>query len=386
MHQFKTHVCLVCKNEELNITPALHSGFKPDEVLLIHTSWHKEKALNLSLIFNRHHIKTSFLEVTDKHDIAKISQLINQSIIQVLNDSVDVQHPLVLNVTGGSQLLSLIASELFFEHKLPVFYVSKETDILHFLPLRNEQSYQFHLDDRLKIDDYLLAYGIKAKNGGVDKIKPEVEISAAHKKICNELIQNIDEYKKPLGKFNYYAARTDKSYQVTINPGDFKDVNFISLVMLFVNLHLIELRGKTLNFINEKQRFFCNGGWLEEFVFLQLRELKQELLIQDITIGLEIELPCGSRNELDIAFMANNRFYLIECKTKKYSGQSTGNNTLYKLDTLKNYGSTNSKAMLISYHPLTNSNRRRASDYQLNIVSAHQIKQLKKLIIQWVQE
>lgn len=386
MHPFKTHVCLVCKNEELNITPALHSGFKPDNVLLIYTIWHKEKASNLSLIFNRHQVKTSFLEIADKHDIAKISQLINQAIMQIISDSADVEHPLVLNVTGGSQLLSLIASELFFEHKLPVFYVNKETDVLHFLPLRNDQSYQFHLDDRLKINDYLLAYGIKAKNGTADNVKPEIDIPSSHQKICHELIQNIDEYKKPLGKFNYYAARTDKSYQVTINHGDFKDNKFISLVNMFVNLHLIKLTGKTLNFINEKQRFFCNGGWLEEFVFLQLRELKHELLIQDITIGLEIELPCGSRNELDIAFMANNRFYLIECKTKKYSGQSTGNNTLYKLDTLKNYGSTKSKAMLISYHSLTNSNRRRASDYQLNIVSAHQIKQLKQHIIQWVQE
>ena len=101
-------------------------------------------------------------------------------------------------------------------------------------------------------------------------------------------------------------------------------------------------------------------------------------------MGLEIELPCGSRNELDIALMANNRFYLIECKTKKYSGQSTGNNTLYKLDTLKNYGSTKSKAMLISYHTLTSSNRRRADDYQLNIISGHQIKHLEKIITEWL--
>lgn len=386
MRQFKTHVCLVCKNEELNITPALHSGFKPENVLLIHTSWHKEKAHNLSLIFNQHQINTDYLEITKKHDIKNISHIINQAIIKMITQYPQEENSVVLNITGGSQLLSLITSELFFEHNLPVFYVNKETDVLHFLPLKNDQSYQFHLEDRLKINDYLLAYGIKTINNTINNKKPDIEISISHQKICDELIKNIDDYKKPLAKFNYYAAKTDKSYKVTIQSSDLKDLKFVSLINLFVNLHIIEFNGKTLNFKNEKERFFCNGGWLEEYVFLQLQDLKEQLLIQDIAIGLEIELPCGSRNELDIAFMANNRFYLIECKTKKYSGQSAGNNTLYKLDTLKNYGSTHSKAMLISYHTLTTSNRRRANDYQLNIISAHQIKQLKKLIIQWVQQ
>ncbi|MCW8932843.1 MAG: DUF1887 family CARF protein [Gammaproteobacteria bacterium] len=381
MRQFKTHICLVSQNEELNITPALHSGFKPQNVLLIHTSWHKEKAHHLALIFNRHQINTDFLEILNKHDIPKISSQINKAIINIINTSGQEENPIVLNITGGSKLLSIVTTELFFEHKLPIFYVNKETDILHFLPLKNDDSYQFHLEDRLKINDYLLAYGIKVKKNH----QPEINVSSAHQKICEELIQNVDEYKKPLGKFNYYAAQTNKSYQVTLKHSDVKDQKFINLVNLFVDLHIIELNGKTLNFKNEKVRFFCNGGWLEEYVFLQLRDLKEQLLIQDIVIGLEIELPCGSRNELDVAFMANNRFYLIECKTKKYSGQSTGNNTLYKLDTLKNYGSTQSKAMLISYHTLTNSNRRRADDYELNIISAHKIKQLKKLIIQWVQ-
>ncbi len=36
MQRYKTHICLVSQNEEFNITPALHSNFKPDDVLLIH--------------------------------------------------------------------------------------------------------------------------------------------------------------------------------------------------------------------------------------------------------------------------------------------------------------------------------------------------------------
>ncbi len=382
MRRFKTHICLVCQNAEVNITPALHSGFKPDNILLIYTSWHKEKAQNLSQIFNHHQIQTDFLEITSKQDIDALSHQIEQAIERILQHSGDSDEPLILNVTGGSQLLSLICNELFIKHDLPVFYVNKATDVVHFLPLINGHSYQFQLDDRLKINDYLLAYGIKASHC----TQAGHQIPVPHRKLAQKLIHNIDRYHKPLGKFNYYAAQTDKSFQSTIKHSDLKDHEFMAVISLFVNLHIIDFNGTHLNFKNEKARFFCNGGWLEEYVFLLLQELKQELLIQDINIGLQIELPGGSKNELDVCFMANNRFYLIECKTKKYSGHTAGNNTLYKLDTLKHYGSTQSKAMLVSYHTLTSSNRRRASDYQLSIVSAYKLKYLKEAITEWVQD
>ncbi|WP_246540530.1 Card1-like endonuclease domain-containing protein [sulfur-oxidizing endosymbiont of Gigantopelta aegis] len=382
MRRFKTHICLVGQNEELNIPPSLHPGFKPDKILLIFSSWHKEKSRNLSLIFNHHQIQTQFIEITDKREPKTIVQRIEELIIEQLKQSPDDKNALALNITSGSQLLSLICHELFEKYQLPVFYVNKETDVLHFLPLISGHSYQFHLDDRLKIFDYLLAYGIKAIPPSI----PNRETSKAHITLCQTLIEGIEQYQKPLGKFNYYAARTDKSFQVTIKHSDLKDHEFVSMIYLFSHLKIIDFNGSQLNFKNETERFFCNGGWLEEYVFLELTALKQQLLIQDIYIGLEIELPGGSKNELDICFMANNRFYLIECKTKKYSGHTAGNNTLYKLDTLKHYGSTQSKAMLISYHKLTNSNRRRASDYQLSIISAHKLKQLKKHIVQWVEE
>ncbi len=156
----------------------------------------------------------------------------------------------------------------------------------------------------------------------------------------------------------------------------------MALVRLFTGMDIIRYDGKLFNFKNEQNRFFCNGGWLEEYVFTELRSLKKQLMIQDIVMGLEIELPCGSKNELDVAFMANNRFYLIEYKTKRYNGHTAGNNTLYKLDTIKHYGSTQSKALLVSYHKLTPSNRHRASDYQLT----NQIKHLKQHIIDWMSE
>ena len=387
MQRYKTHICLVSQNEEFNITPALHSNFKPDNVLLIHPTWFRQKAENIAEVFHRHQIKTRFLEIKDKKDTVKITEQVNQAIDNILNQyKPDPQDnkvsPLVLNVTGGSQLLGIICYEIFTERKLPAFYVNKASDRLYFLPLKDQNSYQFDLEDRLKLRDYLLAYGIKP----VNEMNPHEQIPKNHQKVCHELIYQLDKYQKSLGKFNYYASQTGKNFQSKITPSDRHDKRFMALVRLFTDMDIIRYDGKLFDFKNEQNRFFCNGGWLEEYVFTELRSLKKQLMIQDIVMGLEIELPCGSKNELDVAFMANNRFYLIECKTKRYNGHTAGNNTLYKLDTIKHYGSPQSKALLVSYHKLTHSNRRRASDYQLTIISAYQIKHLKQHIIDWMSE
>lgn len=387
MQRYRSHVCLVGQNEEFNITPALHKIFKPDNVLLLHTSWHKQKALYLAEVFKQHKINVYFLEITDKRDIVLITKQINQAIDKLLklpfdNTIENDDQPIVLNVTGGSQLLALISSEIFSDRNLPAFYINKASDRLYFLPLKEQHSHQFELEDRLKLKDYLLAYGIKP----INQINPHAQIPANRQKVCDQLIYHIDKYQKSLGKFNYYASQTGKSLLANVNSSHQHDKKFITLLRLFEDMDIISYNGKTIDFKNEINRFFCNGGWLEEYVFIQLRAVRKQLMIHDMVMGLEIELPCGSRNELDVAFMANNQFYVIECKTKKYQGQAAGNNTIYKLDTLKHYGSNQSKALLVSYHKLTHANHRRASDYKLTIISAYQIKHLKQHIIDWVNE
>ncbi|MGH8499507.1 MAG: Card1-like endonuclease domain-containing protein, partial [Methylococcales bacterium] len=59
--------------------------------------------------------------------------------------------------------------------------------------------------------------------------------------------------------------------------------------------------------------------------------------IQDIGRGLE---PVRSRgksdaaNELDVVFLAENRLYVIECKTGNFNESEKGDSALYKLNTL----------------------------------------------------
>ena len=112
---------------------------------------------------------------------------------------------------------------------------------------------------------------------------------------------------------------------------------------------------------------WCAGLWLEDHVYQQLDSLKKqpELQIQDLAESVEVVYANKTRsqsdkvdNELDVIFLADNRLYVIECKTRVFSGKTTNNasEAIYKLATLKReLGGSQAKAMFISYYPVEKS-------------------------------
>jgi hypothetical protein len=59
---------------------------------------------------------------------------------------------------------------------------------------------------------------------------------------------------------------------------------------------------------------------------------------------------------------------------------------LYKLDTLKGlFGGVRTKAMLVSYHPLSNWDTQRARDLGIKICTARMLPQLRSVIKHWIE-
>jgi hypothetical protein len=58
--------------------------------------------------------------------------------------------------------------------------------------------------------------------------------------------------------------------------------------------------------------------------------------IRDLQKSVEVKaLNGGTRNELDVAFLSNNHFHVVECKTKTWKEEDSVSDAIYKLDTLK---------------------------------------------------
>jgi hypothetical protein len=112
-----------------------------------------------------------------------------------------------------------------------------------------------------------------------------------------------------------------------------------------------------------------------------------ELGVHEHVRSLEVESTGGARNELDIVFLAHNRLFLVECKSKWLQGleaEGPGAESLYKIDSLTALGGLNTRGMLVSYQPIERWDRRRAGDLHIRIVEGEMLRNLADHLRDWL--
>ncbi len=89
---------------------------------------------------------------------------------------------------------------------------------------------------------------------------------------------------------------------------------------------------------NHAVRFFT-GGWLEVFIWGLLRIFEGND-IWDLHMGINFGKKGRPSNEVenewDVTFMRDQSLCIVECKTGEQGQDPTGNDTLYKLEAIKN--------------------------------------------------
>ena len=114
--------------------------------------------------------------------------------------------------------------------------------------------------------------------------------------------------------------------------------------------------------------------------------------IQDVARNLAIarETAAGEEvpNEIDVACLAENRLYLVECKTRGWKGPdagAVGADALYRLDTLSDLlGGLQARAMLLSYRNLPQAVLRRASDLGIRVCAGPGLRNLPAVLTAWL--
>ena len=151
-------------------------------------------------------------------------------------------------------------------------------------------------------------------------------------------------------------------------------------------IELIHCHENYVTFHNEACRFFCNGGWLELYVYEQIRSLKSDIPeIQDVRIGQKVGYKEGVTNELDIVFLADNQLHIVEVKTSYLSNKSdAANQLIYKLEALTNTLGEEVKGMVISLYDLPDTSQKRAQLYDISIASGSRITQLHNYLRDWI--
>jgi hypothetical protein len=230
-----------------------------------------------------------------------------------------------VNITGGNKLMSIAAFDFFARHEAAIFYLA--VDNKHFQKLFPDSGL-YPIKYQVNLSEYLAAHGRVFKSMANPKLQDFLE----------EAVTIMDECRSVHGIVGESLLLRQK-----INAT--KD-------------------------IAEQQAFFT-GQWFELYAY---QTIKKYLKLTDAEIALsaalypidsdeEIHMNHNKDNDIDVCFVRNNYFYMMECKVytsqikaknlQQSKGVSSIHSHLYKLAAVKQPLGLNARAFLITPNNLT---------------------------------
>lgn len=385
MTSYTTHLCLVSAQATPNLLPVLDEAWRPKKVVLACSAPMKQAALSLRSVLQTKcpGLTVETLELPNAYDYTALSDTFLSYLAEHADDNI------ALNVTGGTKLMAVAAQEVFRSAGKPVFYVNVENDDVLVI---GEKAASQPLRAKLKVHEMLRAHSYSVSTQDRPQITRELRDLTAR------LIDHVASAGRALGTINALArtARDEPGLRVDLSPAQYDSRSLADILALFADAGLLRQNGQALVFKNEEARAFVNGGWLESHVYEALQSLRaQHEALSDVAMGVHVSFggadprsKARDKNEIDVAFLYRNTLHLIECKTANLAQGGKGDDSkateaLYKMESLLKLGGLRTRGMVVDYRgQLSNSesDRQRAAEAGIAIVSGNQLKDLKGAI------
>ncbi len=318
-----------------SLIPALDPRFGVTEVILLVTEQMRPQAKRLARVFKRHDIPCrTWEEAAPPFDPQGMEDLC----FRVVESFPDGQ-PLLLNATGGTKIMALVAANLFSSlDRGRVLYVDTAQGLIHFLyPGRQKP---FRLEPVLGISDYVTAYGLHPKipRRTWRRGDPLPALPAS----ARLLAENAALLDRLLGVLNSAGSGVlDPDRKAEAWPRKiFLDGYFSRTKMVSRILSQLEHEGllsfdraNLVAISSEEAARYLSGGWLEEYVFARACAAGADEVSWSQVVSWDDPGEKPIANEFDCLIMDDNRLYLLECKTSRFLPGAS--EVVYKLDSLK---------------------------------------------------
>ena len=368
----KVHVMLVSEQAAPNMIAALDPQLKPTEAVLVVTQRMKNRANALQKVLQENGIKVTQVAVSDESNPSEL-----QEILIGIASARDGQS-IFLNLTGGTKLMALSAQVVAQTADWSVFYVDVSTDKVIWL---DSETPSHTLEQKLRLKHYLDGYGYTFKDKP-DRPQP----NKAYQQLTQDLVANVMAYEKPIGQLNWLGQNA-KNNSIKLDSQQLDSRGLDILLAKFSDAGILKLQKDVLTFASEDALRFATGGWLEYYVYQAVNNLTGKIGIKDKAINLEIVDSSTQNNEIDVAFLARNRLFAIECKTARMDNPESlkANDTLYKLaENCRRIGGLGTQGMLATYRELSPSELRLAKALNIKVVAGSSLYQLEDRIREWV--
>lgn len=288
----------------------------------------------------------------------------------------------VVNITGGNKLMALATYEVFREigQKVIIDYIPLgKNELVQIFP-RKKPLITCEIKERLNLEEYLCSYGFRIQNkNSLEKVKTH---ALSRRETSRWILDNYGQLKGVLDFLYKHLkdARNQKGHHLSATF----DRDPANIEREMFEKHGFGIKDRLISKDMKKDEIvYLTGGWFEEFVFNDVYNLVQDNILDDAMIGVKIESPTGTSNDLDIAFLKNNRFYHIECKTLgKEEEQSIIKDEIYKKSAISVLLGKGEKRAIIctTQNKLNESVCSRARDYGIEILPLEQVKNLKGIL------
>ena len=378
------HICLVSQQAAANLLPALDPALKPGKIILVVSKKMQPQAAHLSAVLKECAIQAQLLQLSNEHDFHQTENELLELAAQLEDNAV------TLNITGGTKLMSVAAQSVAQASGWRMFYVDADTDRV--IWLGKDQTPTQPLQEQLKLRHYLRSYGFEIAT------KPNrTQASSAQQQLTQSLVQQIGSLESSVSVLNALAQEAEARRSSSVVMADWqRDSRSLEVLLrYFEDAQTLTVKGDRIHFVDEAARSFVKGGWLELHAIQAVHQVTGAMEIRDKAMGLEVvDSTTQTRNELDIAFMARNRLFVIECKTARIdkpqgadrAAPPKANDTLFKLaENCRRIGGLGTRGMLVSYRKLHEPELKLAKALGVEVVAGVDIARLPERLKHWIQ-
>ena len=354
------HVLLVSDQQMPNFLPVINRETRPDSVTLIVSERMRRRAEWLKAEIAKHQVKVlEDVEIGD--DVSDINAIQN-AIMNWAGDNEKLFGDSVLNVTGGTKPMAIAAQEVFRSEERPVFYVDITTDRVTWLKGERES---VQLVAQPTLNQFLGLNGITIKSGD---FKSVVE-NEKWRHFYSEISANPRKWALEIKALNAIAFQAEdygtRNFDV---PAEVHALpNWTEMSQMLHADELVRNEGHSREeFTSSSARRFCNGIWLEHYVFEELKKLGFDR--RRAMMNVKIVDAKGNVNELDAIALQNNICYVIEDKTKNMQRANVADNAVYKLAQLSSRMGLKARGILVSALGVRAADRDRARAYNVEVL------------------
>lgn len=279
-------------------------------------------------------IEDNLSDITDKLSALDFS----------LNDNI------IVNLTGGTKIMSLAAFNYFKSNFLNVTFYYKSITQYEYFDV--EDAYKIiKITHQPSVEEYLNAYGIACTK------KQHLHTSYYTESFFQSFLENRIDSTVIGALRKHYRGKKSVFLEEIINfteeteSDQGKRIENMDSFLSSINYPLTQ-KGK----LTKKDIEYLTGGWFEEYVFHKLKHYHSDA---DVSMGvILVKGDQSNENDLDVVLCYRDQLFVIECKTSlaleegKYT--QLFNESVYKASAInKNFG-LNARSFLFTLDDFQN--------------------------------